>query len=105
MLTSGQSIWEKPRNSLTVGGIEAPISHNVPWVPESLHPIQNLDPFSRFCTAQARDRKTDIARNGIIGSNRPHRMHKIRFDSTDRVAAEESDAPAVSDVGAGCSDA
>jgi len=31
--------------------------------PKSLHPEQNLDPFSRFCTAQSRDRLAHHARN------------------------------------------
>jgi len=39
--------------SLTVGDQDANL-YNVPWVPKSpLHSKQDLDLFSRFCTAQA----------------------------------------------------
>jgi len=40
--------------------IETLIEYNVPWFPESLHPEQDLDPFSRFCTAQRHERHTDV---------------------------------------------
>jgi len=63
--------------------------YNVPLVLTSLHPQQDLDPFSHVCTAKPRetvwqtDRQTDWLtqqpRYGIKGHNSPHLMHSMRL--------------------------
>jgi len=48
--------------------------------PKSLHPEQDLDPFSRICTAKPRKVvwQTDWQTPGIIDRNSPHFMHSMR---------------------------
>jgi len=43
---------------------------------------QDLDPFSRFCGAQARERLADTPHCGNIGRISPHLMHSMQPNKT-----------------------
>jgi len=53
------------------------LSNNT-MLPKSLHP-QDLDPFSRVCTAKLHDRLAQMS--GIIDRKSPHLMHLMRPNS------------------------
>jgi len=46
--------------------------------PRSAHSKQDLNPFSRFCRAQTRDRLTDTPRYGNIGCNSAYIMYSTQ---------------------------
>jgi len=58
-------------------GVSGPSSNAVFFIPPGVYPTQDLDSFSRFCSALARgDRQTCSYK--IITRNRSHQLHSMR---------------------------
>jgi len=76
----GQSNLAKVASSPRRERIGTPVYPIVPWAAKSVHPKQNLDPFSCFCTAKPRDRQTYT-----LTDARVHRLQQSAshaFDAT-----------------------
>jgi len=59
------------------GGKDTPSNKlNVSWVPRSLHPKQDVDPFSRFYTPRPCDSRLTYA--GIVDRNSRHLVYSMR---------------------------
>jgi len=79
--TTGQVICRKPYRIR--GGNRDSHLYNVFWVPKSLHPKEDLEPFSHVCTAKPRERETDyrVTDARIIDRTSPHVVHSMRSKS------------------------